>query len=96
MNADLARIHAQRARLVATADAQRDTIAALVATAAKPLNFADLGIAGLRMLGSTPVLVAVGTALLSWLGPRKAFTWVVEAWGLWQLARKVVKLATRR
>ena len=81
----------RRAHLVARAQAERETIAALLAPADGAASLAVCLIRTARraldQAGRHPMIVVAGVALLVALRPRRALTWFGRGWSLWRLYR---------
>jgi YqjK-like protein len=81
----------RRARLMARAQTERETIAALL----KPADGVALAAisafrAAQRALQASrrhPLIMVAGVALLVALRPRLAVTWIARGWSLWRLYR---------
>jgi hypothetical protein len=81
----------RRARLAARAQAERESMAALLAPADGAVALAaSLFRAAHRALAEArnhPLFVIAGVALLVALRPRRALTWLARGWSLWRLYR---------
>ena len=81
----------RRARLAARAQAERKSIAALLAPADGVASLAASLIYTMRgaldHAGRHPLVVVAGIALLVALRPRRAFTWLSRGWSLWRVYR---------
>jgi hypothetical protein len=81
----------RRARLAARAQAERETISAMLAPtdAAASLAASLMRVARgvLDQAGRHPLSVIAGTALLVALRPRRAIAWLSRGWSLWRLYR---------
>lgn len=89
MNARLHAILRQRAALLTLAEAQRDYVVVQVREWARPLAFLDAGLAVVRAVGTRPVLVMLGVALLTRLRWPRFGTWLERASIAWQVYRTV-------
>lgn len=81
----------RRARLIVRAQAERETVAALLA---RTDGVASLAVSVIRtarraldLAGRHPLIVVAGVALLVALRPRRAITWLARGWSLWRLYR---------
>jgi hypothetical protein len=91
MNA-LADILDRRARLLAEAEVQRESLAENLAVCRSVLIVADRGIAWAKWLRARPYLVvAVATAFAA-LRPRRALVWSARAIALWRLGSVLYNL----
>jgi len=81
----------RRARLAARAQAERESLSGLLASADGAASLATTLIRSARRTldraGRHPLLVVAGVALLVALRPRRAFTWLARGWSLWRLYR---------
>jgi hypothetical protein len=81
----------RRARLVARAQAERETMAALLAPTDGAVSVAVLLIRtaqrALEEARRHPLFVVAGVALLAALRPRRAIAWLARGWSLWRLYR---------
>ncbi len=81
----------RRVRLAARAQAERETISALLAPADAAAALAASLIRTARCVldqaGRHPLIVTAGVALLVALRPRRAITWLGRGWSLWRLYR---------
>jgi YqjK-like protein len=82
----LAEILERRARLVAEAEAQRQTLAAGAAGCRKVFAVADRGLAWAHWLRGKPYLAVAAAAALAVLRPRLALLgWSTRLLGLWRV-----------
>ena len=81
----------QRTRLVAHAQAERETFSAMLAPADAAASLAAsvtrLARSVLEQAARYPLSVVVGMALLVALRPKRAITWLSRGWSLWRLYR---------
>lgn len=81
----------RRAHLVARAQAERETLCALLAPADAAASLAASLIRTARGVleeaGRHPLVTVAGVALLVALRPRRATTWLSRGWSLWRLYR---------
>ena len=81
----------QRARLAARAQAERETLAALLAPADGAGILATKLLHTLRRATAAarrqPLIAIAGVALLAALRPRRALNWLARGWSLWRLYR---------
>lgn len=87
MRARLLRISERRARLVARAHVERESLAALVARTDGAADMLAMGRRLVDELRRQPLLVAAGVALMVVLRPRRAFGWLLKGWSAWRLYR---------
>ena len=91
MRQQLLALAERRARLAARAQAERETLVALLAPADAAAAFAVSLIRTARgvleQAGRHPLTVVAGVALLAALRPRRALTWLARGWSLWRLYR---------
>jgi hypothetical protein len=81
----------RRAQLSARAQAERASLASLLAPADAAANLAASVVRVARNLTGQaarhPLLTVAGVALLAALRPRRALTWLGRGWSLWRLYR---------
>jgi hypothetical protein len=81
----------RRARLVASAQVERETMAALLGpvdgAASLAASLIRTARRALDKAGEHPLIVVAGVALLVALRPRRTFTWLARGWSLWRLYR---------
>ena len=81
----------QRTRLVARAQAERETLSPMLAPADAAASLAAsvtrLARSVLEQAARYPLSVVVGMALLVALRPKRAITWLSRGWSLWRLYR---------
>jgi hypothetical protein len=91
MRESLLALAERRAHLTARAQAERDTLSAMLVPADAAANLAGSLIRVARdvvdLAGRHPLSVAAGVALLVALRPRRALTWIGKGWSLWRLYR---------
>jgi YqjK-like protein len=79
----------RRARLAAQANAERETIAALLvpfdAMSARAATFLGIARTVAERASRYPLFVATGVALLAVLRPGRTVRWLTRAWSLWRL-----------
>jgi hypothetical protein len=78
----------RRARLVVRAQAERETMAALLARTDGAASLVRTARRALDQAGRHPLIVVAGVALLVALRPRRAITWLARGWSLWRLYRR--------
>jgi hypothetical protein len=90
MRARLLLIAERRTRMAVRASAERESLAAFVASTDAPMRVAaSILAAGRRLLDEArnqPLLAAAGVALLIALRPRRALGWALKGWSLWRTA----------
>lgn len=77
----------RRARLVARAQAERATIAALLVPMDAATSLFQTARRVMDQARRHPLVVVAGVALLVALRPRRALTWLARGWSLWRLYR---------
>ena len=91
MRESLIALAEQRTRLVARAQAERETISAMLAPADAAASLAAsvirLARSVLDQAARYPLSVVAGMALLVALRPKRAITWLSRGWSLWRLYR---------
>ena len=91
MRQQLLALAERRARLTARAQAERETLVALLApadaAAALAVSLIRTARGVLEQAGRHPLTVVAGVALLAALRPRRALTWLARGWSLWRLYR---------
>jgi len=89
MRARLIGLAERRTQLLQRAQAERESVAALVARGDGALAWLDTGRRMLQELGRRPLIVVATVALLVALRPRRTFKWLASGWSLWRLYRDV-------
>ena len=91
MRARLIALAERRARLSARAQAERESMAALLGPADGAARTATSALrAAQRALNKArhhPLIMIAGVALLVALRPRRALSWLARGWSLWRLYR---------
>lgn len=77
----------RRARLVERAQAERESLAALVERTDEAASWLGTARNLLQELGRQPLIVVAGAAFLIALRPRRALGWLAKGWSLWRLYR---------
>jgi len=95
MRAHLLLLAERRARLAVRANAERESIAALVARTDSTARWVTGALAGGRRLRDElrrqPLLIAAGVALLAVLRPRRVLGWALKGWSLWRGVRGLLR-----
>lgn len=89
MNQKLAQLYARRRYLVAQAADQRTALALDMEPWRARLNVVDRGVAVLRYIGRTPVLMVGVAFALAALRPGRISKWVQRGLMVWQIARRL-------
>jgi len=91
MRVRLLQLAERRARLAVRANAERESLAVLVARSDGAVRVATGALnAGRRLLGELrdqPLLAAAAAVLLVVLRPRRALGWALKGWSLWRTFR---------
>lgn len=92
MKTRLVKLAAERELLIARSDEQRAALSRQVETWRRPAAVVDQGAAVVAYLDSHPQSVAVVTALIAALWPRRTVKWVSRGWFAWRLVRTLARL----
>lgn len=87
MRERLIRLAERRARLAERAQAERESLAALIERADDAASWLGIARNLLQELGRRPLIVVAGAAFLIALRPRRALGWLAKGWSLWRLYR---------
>lgn len=89
MSKKLTHLADRRRQLIAQAAAQRTALAHNVEPWRARLELADRGVAALRYIGRSPVLMVGAALLLAALRPQRARKWLQRGWLVWQIGRRL-------
>jgi hypothetical protein len=91
MNKKLTGLVGRREQLVLLVTAQRIALAQHVQPLRAPLAMADRGWAVLRYVKGHPGLSIAASLLVAVLPPKRASSWVIRGWVMWQFGRKLLR-----
>jgi hypothetical protein len=84
LNRRLTTLYVRRERLLAKAAAQREELALIAVAWKKPLALIDRGVAVGRYAQEHIAVVAIATAVVLVLSPRRTFRWARRGFALWR------------
>jgi hypothetical protein len=85
----LTEIRIRRGELVERARAERVAVRALLDGQSNVLWLADRGVAMIKVLLARKGLLLIAALAFAVVQPRRALRWVVQAWGLFRIVRKI-------
>ncbi len=92
MNRRLARIQARRQQLLGRAQVEREALAREVDALAPAVRVVDYGIAGIDWIRRHPEPVIVAAVAFVLLKPKRAVSWALRGFSLWQGYRRIASL----